>query len=215
MIFGCRNTGPVIQFTLAVVVGSAMCACATRDYELMPFVPLQGGCVVHQKIPAEYGDPFFPNAKGILRGLTPDEEYSLSPEQIRDLKNRAKVSHDSTAAYRLAFYYALSCGNRQACLGWYAVAAEMGGLKQAVKSLQAVRSNPDRSAVSDAFGLTDGQLRNLQRRAKDSKAAFRLALYYGFVVTDEQLMKQWLATSAALGSKGAAEYLEILNGTGK
>src|SRR5664280_9538 len=106
---------------LVVLVCASISACATRgtDSELFPYLPLRGECVIYQKVPPEYGEPYVANSNGVFRTATTDEQNRLSGVQIQDLRTAVTVSHDSKSAYRLAIYYALSCKNMRMSLAWY------------------------------------------------------------------------------------------------
>jgi len=60
--------------------------------------------------------------------------------------------------------------------------------------------------MMNAFGLNPRQVATLKvdvDQSKNPRAAFRLALYFGYSINEPKLEEYWMAKAEELGSKGA------------
>lgn len=149
---------------------------------------------------------------------TTQHDYWLSSLQISNLYISAVCSNDATAAYRLCAYYMLSRNDYVQELRWCAFTVYLGGVKEAMQTMEVYRTIDMTQEIVIAYSLTSKQISSLKEMVSTQKlpqAAFRLAIYYGIVLGDTEQQKKWLQESSSLGCNGAKEYLDYINSNAK
>ena len=137
---------------------------------------------------------------------TTPQVFRLSLTELLATK-AAALAGDAQAAFRLANHYGLGLADWCLYLRWCAVTAELGGPREAAASIDALKlAGTHRLDVSRAFHLDKAGILDLEERVTlrhEGKAAFRLALFYGYSMNDVQKRDTWLRSAAQMGSVGA------------
>ena len=124
----------------------------------------------------------------------------------------AAFGGDAQAAFLLANHYGFALQDWSLYLRWCAIAVDLGGPREAASSMEALQqtgAHPE--AVVRAFELSDSEVEQLKKsvqQAHDAKAAFRLALFFGFSRNDATQRDEWLWTAVTMGSIGAKRCAE-------
>ncbi len=143
---------------------------------------------------------------------TTPEVFRLSEENVA-ADESAAFGGDAQAAFRLANHYGFALHDWSLYLRWCAIAVDLGGIGEAASSMEALQQigrHPE--AVVRAFELSDSDVEQLKKsvqQAHDAKAAFRLALFFGYSRNDAKQRDEWLWTAVTMGSTGAKRCAEL------
>lgn len=145
------------------------------------------------------------------RQPTTPEVFRLSETNVFASESAA-FGGDAQAAFRLANHYGFAIHDWTLYLRWCAITAELGGPTEAATSLATFKqtgAHPD--AVVRAFDLSASEVEQLKKNVQhshDAKAAFRLALFFGYSINDAKQRDKWLWTAVTMGSTGAKICVE-------
>jgi len=145
------------------------------------------------------------------RAATTPETFWLFVNEKTNLWNDAINNKNADAAMQLANYYSLSKNNEVFSLKWLTIALALGDKMPIVYFKVYPGTDSLRSDMCYVFNLTTNQVKTLIKKSEkknNEKCALRLALYYEFSKVSKEKALYWFKRAKALGSKGAALYLD-------